>query len=334
MPRNRRIEISGGVYHVITRGIERCEIFKDDHDHEEFVKRLEAALKDTGHKCYGWALMPNHFHLLIGTGVKPLSELMRKLLTGYAVYFNRKHKRSGHLYQNRYKSVLCQEESYLLELVRYIHLNPLRAKLVTDMAGLGRYQWSGYTALVGKRSNAWQSTGEILERFGNKRGTAIRRFEEFVRDGISMGKRTDLTGGGLRRSAGGWRGVYELKRNKERWQGDERVLGDGDFVAKVLSTFEEKIERKERLKRDGWDIEKLKEEVCRIMKVSKEAIMKRSRLSAISEARALLAWWANSELGIPRRTIADYLNISGAAITKNVNRGEQVAKEKNLKLQS
>jgi putative transposase len=334
MPRNRRIEISGGVYHVITRGIERCVIFKDNKDRTEFEKRLSESLKETGHACYGWALMPNHFHLLIGTGEKPLSALMRKLLTGYAVYFNRRHRRSGHLYQNRYKSILCQEDAYLLELVRYIHLNPLRAKLVKDMAGLARYRWSGHTALVGHRTVAWQGVDAVLERFGSTRPEAQRRYERFVKDGQGMGKRNDLTGGGLRRSAGGWQGVYDLKRNNERWQGDERVLGDGEFVTKALNAFEERMKRKDQLKRAGWDLEKLKTEVCRIMKISEAALMRRSRLSTVSDGRAVFTWWATSELGIPRKVLADYLNISGAAITKSVKRGEAYAKEKNLKLLS
>jgi REP element-mobilizing transposase RayT len=307
-------------------------IYKDDKDREEFVRRLGEALKATGHKCYGWALMPNHFHLLIGTGERSLSELMMKVLTGYAAYYNRKYKRSGHLYQNRYKSILCQEESYLVELVRYIHLNPLRAKLVKDMEELEKYPWSGHSVLVGKRTVGWQSVDEILERFGDKRGIAIRRYEEYVKDGQSMGRRNDLTGGGLRRSAGGWQGVHELKRNKERWQGDERVLGDGDFVARVLSTFEEGMKRKDRLKREGWNIERLAVEVCRMMKIAKEDLMRRSRLSKISEARALFMYWGNRDLGITKKELSEYLNISGPAVTKSVQRGEQLAKKDSLKL--
>ena len=102
MPRQGRLNIEGGIYHVIQRGIERRDIFRDDADREEFINRLGKGLKETGHHCYGWALIPNHFHLLIRTGVKPLCDLMRKVLTGYAIYFNRRHNRKGYLYQNRY----------------------------------------------------------------------------------------------------------------------------------------------------------------------------------------------------------------------------------------
>ena len=186
MPRQGRIHVDGGIYHVMQRGIERKAIFQDDADRAEFIRRLSESLKETGGKCYGWALMPNHFHLLIRTGKKPLSSLMRKLLTGYALYFNRRHRRRGFLYQNRYKSVLCQEETYLLELVRYIHLNPLRAKLVKDMRGLNKYKWSGHSVLVGERKADWQTTDEILERFGSKRREAIDKYIKFVEEAKGM----------------------------------------------------------------------------------------------------------------------------------------------------
>lgn len=119
MPRQARLNIAGAIYHVITRGIERREIFKDEEDREEFLIRLGEGIKKVECRCYGWALMSNHIHLIIGTGTKSLSELMKRVLTGYAIYFNKKHKRRGYLFQNRYKSILCQEEVYLLELVRY-----------------------------------------------------------------------------------------------------------------------------------------------------------------------------------------------------------------------
>jgi len=109
MPRQRRINVETGIYHVIQRGIERRDIFVDDFDRERFIERLAEGLEYTGHKCCGWVLMPNHFHLLIRTSMFPLSGLMRKLLTGYALYFNKKYKRSGYLYQGRYKSILCQD---------------------------------------------------------------------------------------------------------------------------------------------------------------------------------------------------------------------------------
>ena len=112
-------------------------------------KGSPASLNETQTQCYAWALVPNHFHLLLRTGPTSLKKVMGRLMTGYAVTFNKRHKRSGHLFQNRYKSVVCEEDAYLLELVRYIHLNPLRADLVKDLKELDKYAWTGHSAILG-----------------------------------------------------------------------------------------------------------------------------------------------------------------------------------------
>ena len=130
MPRKARIDAPGALHHIIVRGIERRRIFSDDQDRDNFVERLGDIVTETKTFCFAWALIPNHAHILLRTGQTPLATVMRRLLTGYAVSYNRRHRRHGHLFQNRYKSILCQEDTYLLELVRYIHLNPLRAKIV------------------------------------------------------------------------------------------------------------------------------------------------------------------------------------------------------------
>jgi len=137
----------------MARGIERRKLFLDDKDRQSFLDRLAIILEETQTQCYAWALIPNHFHLLLRTGPTPLSKVMRKLMTGYAVTFNKRHKRAGHLFQNRYKSIVCEEDAYLLELIRYIHLNPLRAKLVQDLTELDKYPWCGHSAILGHCKN-------------------------------------------------------------------------------------------------------------------------------------------------------------------------------------
>lgn len=122
----------------MVRGIERCDIFLDDEDRSHFLERFTPLLIATETRCFAWSLMSNHFHLLLKPTSVPLSHFMRRLLTGYAVVFNRKHSRLGHLFQNRYKSIVCEEETCLQELVRYIHLNPLRAGIVPDLPQLDR----------------------------------------------------------------------------------------------------------------------------------------------------------------------------------------------------
>jgi REP element-mobilizing transposase RayT len=143
MPRKSRLDAPGAVHHIIVRGIDRGLIFRDAVDRHRFIERLGALLAETGTACYAWALLSNHFHLLVRSGHLPLSGVMRRLLTGYAISFNRRHRRWGHLFQNRYKSILCQPEPYLLELVRYIHLNPLRARLVAGLEGQPKSVCSG-----------------------------------------------------------------------------------------------------------------------------------------------------------------------------------------------
>ncbi|NOY13070.1 MAG: transposase, partial [Deltaproteobacteria bacterium] len=123
MPRHARIDAPELLQHVIVRGIEKRPIFLDDQDREDFLARFSLLLNETATDCYAWALLDTHFHLLLRPRIGKLASFMRRLLTGYAVVFNLRHKRAGHLFQNRYKSIVCDGDAYLLELVRYIHLN-------------------------------------------------------------------------------------------------------------------------------------------------------------------------------------------------------------------
>lgn len=332
MPRQGRINVEGGIYHVIQRGLDRKKIFVDDADCDEFVRRLAKGLKETGHKCYGWVIMPNHFHLLIRTGARPLSDLMRKLLTGYALYFNKKHQRGGYLYQNRYKSILCQEDEYLLELVRYIHLNPLRAKIVEGMNGLSRYKWSGHSVILGKNKAEWQSSGDILQYFGKMKSEAVRKYEEFISEAKDVEKRDDLTGGGLIRSIGGWKEVLNLRSIKEKQLSDERILGDGDFVSLALKQADEHILRRDKLKSEGWDIDRLVKRACKLLDVEESEIKRESRRSKLSQARSLIAYWANKELGVSGVELAVYFGITKSSISSAIKRGGNIAVENEYRI--
>lgn len=159
---------------------------------------------------------------------------MRRLLTGYAVTFNHRHRRHGRLFQNRYKSILCQEDSYLLELVRYIHLNPVRARQVTSLIELNRYPYCGHNRLMGQERSDWQDVDGVLSHFGKVVSAARKKYSTFVEDGMSQGKRPELTGGGLVRSAGGWKELGALRKTNIHLHNDERILGDSDFVKAVL----------------------------------------------------------------------------------------------------
>jgi REP element-mobilizing transposase RayT len=142
MPRQAHLDAAGVLHHVMIRGIERRKIFRDDDDRNDLIERLSVLLPETKTACYAWALIPNHAHFLFRSGPSGIASLMRRLLTGYVVSFNLRHHRAGQLFQNRYKSIICQEDPYFQELVRYIHLNPLRAKLVSNIGELDHFPYA------------------------------------------------------------------------------------------------------------------------------------------------------------------------------------------------
>ncbi|MCX5867867.1 MAG: transposase [Proteobacteria bacterium] len=270
----------------MARGIERRKIFNEEGDYQDFVERLGKVLGEGGGICYAWSLMPNHFHLLLRTGTGSLVTVMQRLMTGYAINFNFRHKRIGHLFQNRYKSVICEEEPYLLELVRYLHLNPLRARLVAGMDGLDSYPWSGHAVLLGKRKASWQEVDDVLGRFAEKLGPARRKYRIFVEEGVSQGRRPELQGGGLIRSLGGWEEAKKPRRKGERILSDARVLGSGDFVQKVLKGGEKSGDKVE------MDFSELVKRVASVMKVEEVRIKGRERTGELSRARALISYVA------------------------------------------
>jgi putative transposase len=321
MPRKARIDAPGAVHHVIGRGINRQEIFSDKKDYLRFLERFGDLLVETKTSCYAWALIPNHFHLLLRTGKQSISNVMKRLLTGYAINYNRRHSRSGHLFQNRYKSILCQEDTYLLELVRYIHLNPLRAKLVPNYERLGRYPYCGHGVILGHEKNDWQDTEYVLRLFGRRQGTAKGKYSDFARKGMEQGRRPDLIGGGLLRSHGGWAGVKSMMETGDYQKGDERILGDGAFVAEVLAHAEEHLQKKYRIKAKGYDLEKLVGRVAEITNLTQKEILDGTRDKKRTEARSILCFWAKDELGITQSQLAEKLNLTQSAISYAVRRG-------------
>ena len=244
MPRLARLDAPGVLHHVMIRGIERRKIFLNRRDCEDFLKRLAILLPEMKTACYAWVLIPNHAHFLFCTGAVPLARLMRRLLTGYAVSFNRRHKRHGHLFQNRYKSIICQEDAYLRELVRYIHLNALRAGMVSDVGQLKGYPYCGHSALMGRKKRPWQDVEYVLGYFGKTVREARKAYGKYIEQGVEQGRRKELTGGGLIRSLGGWSEAKRLRgRGKDHVMSDERILGDSGFVESVISQANEAYER-------------------------------------------------------------------------------------------
>lgn len=327
MPRKARIDAPGALHHIIVRGIEKRKIFNDDVDRNNFLDRLGRVLSETDTICFAWALIPNHFHLLLRTGACPLSTVMRRLLTGHAINFNRRHGRSGYLFQNRYKSILCQEDTYLLELVRYLHLNPIRAGQVVGIEALDTYPFCGHAVLMGEEERAWQDDAYVLSLFDKRRSVARRRYRRFLQKGILKGRRPEFSGGGLIRSHGGWTMIKSLRRTNRHLKGDERVLGDSDFVERVLNAADESLERRYLLKSKGFDVKKLADTVAMIFAIKPEEIFFPGKQPIKVQARSLFCYWAVRELGITMADLAPKLNISQPAVSLSVRRGEKIASE-------
>jgi putative transposase len=269
---------------------------------------------------------------LLKTGNVPIATIMRRVLTGHALWYNRRHRRYGHLFQNRYKSILCQEDAYLLELVRYIHLNPLRARLVPSMSLLDKYSFCGHSVIMDRRRNDWQDTEAVLELFGEKAAAARQQYRAYVEKGIALGKRDDLIGGGLIRSNGGWANVKAMRRAKIYEKADERILGDGDFVQEVLARAEEKLERRYALQAKGVSLESVADRVAEIFSLSASELWKPGKHRQRVRAKSLLCYWANRELSISMAKLARRLNVSIMAVSYAVQRGEKIAKELNFSL--
>ncbi len=321
MPRKARIDAPGALHHIIFRGIEGQAIFNDRRDHYNFLDRLGDVLSDTSTPCFAWALMFNHVHLLLRTGLTPIAKVMQRLLTGYAQQFNRRHKRHGQLFQNRYKSFLCEEDAYLLELVRYIHLNPLRAEVVKDLKQLNAYPFSGHHVLMGKFDHEWQDTDYVLGMFGKTMSAAIRAYAAFMIKGISAGRRPELVGGGLLRSVGGWSALKGYRKSGIRIKGDERILGSSDFVEKTLKQANERLEKKTRLQAAGPDLEALIEKAAAYFKVDIEDLKTVSKERRISRARSIVCYLAVRKLMIRCTEVALSLKINPSTVSKAVIKG-------------
>jgi len=385
MPRQPRLDAPGLIQHVMARGIERRKIFRDDDDRESFLQRFALILEETQTQCYAWALMPNHFHLLLRIGPTPLSKVMRRLMTGYAVTFNGRHRRRGHLFQNRYKSVICEEDPYLLELIRYIHLNPLRAKLVKDFKELDKYPWTGHSAILGRRKNvlvsevrnlkskdqrtpnqpghpnkdkasvssteggfsfslssgkgkkredpsdpvnpvknekplAEKTIEDVLLHFGETKKVARQRYRQFVKKGIDQGKRPELQGGGLVRSAGGDKRGLLGRKKEEREKGDARILGSGDFVEGVLESSKESYDIR---KRNRINLEDLIQRVIADASLEMTELKSSKRNGRISKVRAVISFLAVNQLGMSATEVGRKLGITGMGVGKCADRAKK-----------
>jgi len=318
MPRQARIDYPGALHHVYGRGMERRFIFKTDQEKLEFYYRIKKLLPESDMRMYAWSIMSNHFHFILQTGTRSLAGFMRQLLTGYAVFYNKIHKRAGHVFQNRYKSIVCDKDEYLLSLIRYVHLNPVKAKIV-DWSGLKRYRWTGHKELIREQKGGLISGNEVLSYFDQKRSLAMKTYAEYVREGIELDE--DYMGGGLIRSMGGMSETQKLKKD-DRQSYDERVLGDGDFVENVLRQVEEEDE----LMRVFRNEDDLLERIGKYYSVSKDEILNK-RDQRVREARKVFVYLANKYLGKPASHVGKILSMKQSAASTARQKGEKIIME-------
>ena len=322
MPRQARLDIPGALHHIMVRGINKANIFDDDEDKARFLERLGQNVIEGKCSVYAWVLMDNHVHILFKSGKHGISAVMRKILTWYAQYYNRRHKRSGHLFENRYKSILCDEDNYLLALVRYIHLNPLRANIVKTIEELDRYPFCGHRTIIGKAKHSWMDADYVLLQFGSTRRKGLAGYRKYMREGVGLGRQAELTGGGLLRSLGGWSQVIARRRSGNKEEGDERILGSGDFVHAILKETEERELRQLKLKRSGVTIQKIIDEECKKAGISPQEVMNGVRRRAVSRLRAVIASRGRAELGLSSAEIARHLGVAASSISRLVERME------------
>jgi len=289
MARQPRIHIEGGYYHVMLRGNGGDEIFSSDADRYHFYLLLQEGVERFEHRIHAFCLMDNHVHLVIQVGTIPLSRIMQNVSFRYTRWFNARKKRTGHLFQGRFKALLVDEESYLLELVRYTHLNPVRAGIAQEPSA---YLWSSHLAYTGKQTLPWLTSDVVLSRFSPQLDVARKSYAAFVADGLTETHRPEFHAGAS----------------------DTRVLGDDHFAEKAL---ESQLDIGQKI-----SLDECIEHVCRVYGIEPTVLSERTRVRKYSEARATVAWFMG-RLGTESLTaMASYFNRDVATMSTAVRKLE------------
>jgi hypothetical protein len=245
---------------------------------------------------------------------------MRRLLTGYSTKYNLRHHRHGHLFQNRYKSIVVEEDVYFRELLRYIHLNPMRAGAVASLSELDHYPWSGHAVVVGALKNDWQDQDYALKWFGRKEAQARASYQAYLQEGVGQGRRPELVGGGLIRSAGGWSSVKSLRAKGIHEKGDERILGSSDFVLGMVNEAEKRLKYQFPLAERMEMAEKTLAAECKTAGVREGALRAGGRRRNMSRLRWNLARKFVDELGLSLAESGRLLGVSTSAIAHSLSR--------------
>lgn len=286
MARKPRIHLPSGFYHVILRGNAGQDIFLTDADRYRLYLLMQEGVERFSYRIHAFCCMSNHIHLLIQVTDIPLSRIMQNLSFRYTQWMNKRQRRTGHLFQGRYKAILVDADNYLLELIRYIHLNPVRAGMVEDAAA---YRWSSHRAYIGKETLPWLTTGWVLGRFGDQASEAIRRYSFFVADGANVGT-----------------------KDFQRGEKDVRILGDDVFAERVLAGQGE----------GGVSIslDDCIHVVCERYELTEADLAVKGQRRKPSEARAVIGWVARQNGGITLSEIARRFGRDVATLSLSVRR--------------
>jgi REP element-mobilizing transposase RayT len=287
MARKPRIEFDGAFYHVIVRGNQRRRTFHDDQDRESYLRRLENYRQRYRCKVYAYVLMSNHVHLLLETKRVGLSKIMQGIQGSYTQSYNRRHRKVGHLFQGRYKAILCDRDAYLLELVRYIHLNPGRLKVPDDPSV---YHWSSHGAYIGKPGAVKVDCEEVLSQFSSNLGAARRMYQRFMENGLGQGHEEKY---------------YETI--------DQRFLGEASFVSKVAERREAK-EIEIPIKKVGFG--PLLQAVCAVNGVEAKMILRVGRQRRWAGVRAQLVYLSRNWGGMTTKELGQRLNRDASMISR------------------
>jgi putative transposase len=249
MPIKPRLFVPGCVHHVMARGLDGIDIFRDDADRETFFELYLLYHVKTGVRCYAWALMSNHYHFVIRTSDIPLSKLFAPLHTRYARYYNRKYSRRGYLFQDRFKSIAIQEQLYIEQLVRYVHLNPIRAGICKNIESLDQYPWTGHASIMGNKECRFLDDSAVLHRFNSRDGNARQEYRRFIAQGIDRQEADPV----IELFRSGTQGGIDRK-DRQKW-----VIGDPEFIKNALAQDRSRRIRLARYAAEGLTIE----HVCR-----------------------------------------------------------------------
>lgn len=303
MARKPRVQFPGAFYHVLVRGNRREDIFFDDTDREEYLRRLRKARRRFNFTLYAYVLMPNHVHLLLETGHVPLSHIMQWLGTTYTQYFNRRHDKIGHLFQGRYKAILCDQDSYLLSLVRYIHLNPVRAGPVKDPA---EYSWSSHRTYLGLAHDSIIAPSLVLEQFGRDLTQALEAYQAYITQGVSEGHEPRY---------------YQVV--------DQLFLGDERFVARVKK--QEGEPSKLHRSRVIGSLDELVRHVAQGLNVNVKVLRQPSKVRPLVEARDILSYIVREYTDQQGASLAGILNVDPSVISRGAERiAQRVQKQRDL----